>query len=193
MCAMLAWNLIMSADLANGTQGTVEKIFLDPRENTTSHTSDQNIVHLQYPPALILFHRNRSTSVRNLKGLSEGLIPLEPSKKGMEIRYANGSKGTVHRRQLPITAAYAFTDYKGQGQTLEPVIIDIGNPPSGQLNAFNAYVAISRGRSRDMLRLLMDFNSTIFTKHPELDLAECDKRLEELDKETEIRYEKGGW
>jgi hypothetical protein len=44
-----------------------------------------------------------------------------------------------------------------------------------------------------MLRLLRDFNSTIFTKHPDLDLAECDKRLEELDKETEIRYEKGGW
>jgi hypothetical protein len=128
--------------------------------------------------------------MRNLKGLSEGLIPLEPSKKGMDIRYANGSKGTVHRKQLPITAAYAFTNYKAQGQTLTPVIINIRNPPSSGLNAFNAYVAISRGRSREMLRLLGGLNSMIFTKHPDLDLAECDKRLEELDKETEIRYEK---
>jgi hypothetical protein len=76
--------------------------------------------------------------VRNLKGLSDGLIPLEPSKKGMKIRYTDGN-----RRQLPITAAYAFTDYKAQGQSLEPVIINIGNPPSGGLNTFNAYVAIS--------------------------------------------------
>jgi ATP-dependent exoDNAse (exonuclease V) alpha subunit len=131
--------------------------------------------------------------VRNLKGLSEGLIPLEPSKKGMVICYTNGSKGTVHRRQLLIMAMYAFTNYKAQGQTLEPIIIDIVNPPSSGLNTFNAYVAISQGRSHNMLRLLRDFNSTIFTKHPDLHLAECDKRLEELDKETEIRYEKGGW
>jgi hypothetical protein len=41
MRAMLTWNLVVSADLANGTQGTVEKIFLDPREDTTSCTSDQ--------------------------------------------------------------------------------------------------------------------------------------------------------
>jgi hypothetical protein len=80
----------------------------------------------------MLFRPDRITPVRNLKGLSEGLIPLKPSKKGMEIHNANGSKGTVHRRQLPITAAYAFTDYKAQGQTLEPVIVDMGNPPSGE-------------------------------------------------------------
>ncbi|KAF8501851.1 hypothetical protein JB92DRAFT_2741209 [Gautieria morchelliformis] len=65
----------------------------------------------------------------------------------MRITYGNGRKGTIHRRQLSLTATYAFTDYKAQGQTLQPVIIDIGNPPSGGLNAFNACIAISRGRS----------------------------------------------
>ncbi|KAF8527303.1 hypothetical protein JB92DRAFT_2698590 [Gautieria morchelliformis] len=93
----------------------------------------------------------------------------------MEIKHPNGRKATVHRRQLPLTAAYAFTDYKAQGQTLRPVIVDIGNPPSGGLNVFNAYVAISRGRSREMVRLLRDFNSCIFTNHPSLDLAESDR------------------
>jgi hypothetical protein len=30
-----------------------------------------------------------------------------------------------------MTAGYAFTDYKSQGQTIEYVIIDIGKPPTG--------------------------------------------------------------
>ncbi|KAF8845321.1 hypothetical protein BDN67DRAFT_961632 [Paxillus ammoniavirescens] len=40
-------------------------------------------------------------------------------------------------RQLPLTAAYAFTDYRAQGKTINPVIVDIGTP-------FNVYVALSR-------------------------------------------------
>lgn len=32
---------------------------------------------------------------------------------------------TVHRKQYPITAAYAFTDYRSQGQTLPYVLIDV--------------------------------------------------------------------
>ncbi|KAF8463787.1 hypothetical protein JB92DRAFT_2823948 [Gautieria morchelliformis] len=110
----------------------------------------------------------------------------------MEIRYRNGSKGTVQRRQLPLTA-YTFTDYKAQGQTLQPVIIDIARPPSGGLNAFNAYVAISRGKSCSMVRFLRDFDSSIFTNHPNIDLAECNKRLESLNDETKVRYAAGGW
>ncbi|KAF8526431.1 hypothetical protein JB92DRAFT_2700307 [Gautieria morchelliformis] len=95
----------------------------------------------------------------------------------------------MHRRQLPITGAYAFTDYKAQGQTLQPVIIDIGNPPTGGLNAFNAYVTISRGRSCSTVILLRDFDSSIFTNHLNADLAERDKRLEKLNEETRRRYE----
>jgi len=43
-----------------------------------------------------------------------------------------------------ITATYAFTDYKSQGQTIEYVIVDLGKPASGELNGFNAYMALSR-------------------------------------------------
>ena len=56
---------------------------------------------------------------------------------------------TVTRCQLPLTLAYAFTDYRSQGQTLEPVIVDIGSPPFGRLTPFNVYVALSRGTGRD--------------------------------------------
>ncbi|KAJ3730299.1 hypothetical protein C8R42DRAFT_553314, partial [Lentinula raphanica] len=48
-----------------------------------------------------------------------------------------------------LTLAYAFTDYRAQGQTIVPVIIDIASPPTGALNLFNIYVALSRSSGRD--------------------------------------------
>ena len=68
------------------------------------------------------------------------------------------NKKAVHRRQLPITAAYAFTDYRSQGQTLPYVIIDIAKPPTGKLSLFNLYVTLSRSSSRHTIHLLRDFD-----------------------------------
>ncbi|OCH88042.1 hypothetical protein OBBRIDRAFT_735191 [Obba rivulosa] len=42
-----------------------------------------------------------------------------------------------------MTAAYAFTDYCSQGQTIPYVLIDITiPPPSGTLSLFSLYVAL---------------------------------------------------
>ncbi|KAJ3729826.1 hypothetical protein C8R42DRAFT_570361 [Lentinula raphanica] len=68
---------------------------------------------------------------------------------------------TVKRKQFPLTLAYAFTDYRAQGQTIVPVIIDIASPPTGALNLFNIYVALSRSSGRDSIQLLRDFDPTI--------------------------------
>ncbi|KIM56878.1 hypothetical protein SCLCIDRAFT_131593, partial [Scleroderma citrinum Foug A] len=38
--------------------------------------------------------------------------------------------------------------------------------PRGQLTPFNAYVALSRSRSRVGIRLLQDFDERLFTHHP---------------------------
>ncbi|KAI0720528.1 hypothetical protein C8T65DRAFT_562128, partial [Cerioporus squamosus] len=68
-----------------------------------------------------------------------------------------------------MTAAYAFTDYRAQGQTIPYVIIDIATPPPpGNLSLFSLYVALSRN--------LMQF----------------DDRLRELDAATKIWWEKMG-
>ena len=58
-----------------------------------------------------------------------------------------------------MTSGYAFTDYKAQGQTIEYVIIDIRKPPTRSLSAFSVYVALSRSRGRDTIRLLRDFDA----------------------------------
>jgi hypothetical protein len=49
MHAMVLWNLVVQADIPNGTQGTVEDILLDPGE--PSVPVGTCIHHLQYPLA----------------------------------------------------------------------------------------------------------------------------------------------
>jgi hypothetical protein len=58
-----------------------------------------------------------------------------------------------------------------------PIILDITNPPTGSLNQFNAYVAISRGRSRESVRILRKFDPFIFTMPPSLNLTLFDQKL----------------
>ncbi|KAI6025363.1 hypothetical protein BKA83DRAFT_4052165 [Pisolithus microcarpus] len=47
-----------------------------------------------------------------------------------------------------MTAAYAFMDYRAQGQTIPFVIVDIATPPSGGLSLFNLYIALSQSRGQ---------------------------------------------
>ncbi|KAJ3995759.1 hypothetical protein F5050DRAFT_1572918 [Lentinula boryana] len=58
---------------------------------------------------------------------------------------------TIKHKQFPLTLAYVFTDYRAQGQTIALVIIDIASPPTGSLNLFNIYVALSHRHSAELL------------------------------------------
>jgi ATP-dependent exoDNAse (exonuclease V) alpha subunit len=92
---------------------------------------------------------------------------------------------SVQRRQLALTPAYAFTDFKSQGQTINHVIIvDLGKPVQFALSPFNAYVALSRSKGRDTIRLLRDSEDILFTCHPSEDLREEALRLTKLAENT---------
>jgi ATP-dependent exoDNAse (exonuclease V) alpha subunit len=101
----------------------------------------------------------------------------------------DGCKVQLERRQLGIVPAYAFTDYKSQGQTMEYVIVDISKPPSGSLSPFSAYVALSRSRGRRSIRILREFDPALFMHHPSDDLRRDMERLERLDEQTKMVYE----
>lgn len=87
-----------------------------------------------------------------------------------------------------MTEAYAFTDYRSQGQTIPYVIVDIAKPPTGSLTLFNVYVALSRSSGRGTIRLLRDFDEEVLLKPLDEHLALEDDRLRRLDKETEVRW-----
>lgn len=129
MDVMVTFNVATDIDMANGARGRMVDIVLDPRECANSAVN--NRIQLQYPPLYVLVEMKR-TKAKTLPGLRAGV--------------------------LPVTPIYAFTDYRAQAQTLEHCVVDIGTPPTGQLTPFNAYVALSRSRGRDTIRLLRDFD-----------------------------------
>ncbi|KAH9917575.1 hypothetical protein B0H21DRAFT_660592, partial [Amylocystis lapponica] len=124
-----------------------------------------------------------------LHGLQDGVLPIELSVKSFRIvvpiihdSVQTTLEKTVSRRQYPITAAYTFTDYRLQGQTILYVVVNIASPPSGSdLTLFNIYVALSRSSGRDTIRLLRDFDERIFQKPIDPYLAREDERLRNLD------------
>ena len=110
------------------------------------------------------------------------------------VTYNSTHKGhySKSRRQYPLTPAYAFTDHKAQGQTLEYVIVDIGPVPEKfGISPLGVYVALSRGRGREQIRLLRDFDDDLFTKHPSEDLRVEDERLTTLTEMTKDRWDSG--
>ena len=186
MKAMVTTNISPENDLANGSRGIVEDIILDPKERL--EVSESNIIRLQYPPAVVLF-RPLFPRDRKFPGLSKGVVPIFPSHQSFKIGGRSGIR--IDRNQIALTPAYAFTDFKSQGQTIESAIVDLAKPPSGNINGFHAYVALSRSRGTETIRLLRDFDEKLFTVHPNEHLRCEDARLERLEMDTQKRYDAG--
>ncbi|KAH6906301.1 hypothetical protein BKA70DRAFT_1372848 [Coprinopsis sp. MPI-PUGE-AT-0042] len=187
MQAMVLLNIATDADVANGTRGVIEKVLLDPREPPIVMDHDGSC-RLHYLPVAVLL-RPLIPCYIQFPGVPEGLIPLLPRPMQLTGKLASGRTYRVKRRQYPITPGYAFTDYKSQAQTIPKVIVDIAKPPSGKISPFNVYVALSRSRGRDHIRLLRDFDESLFTQHPSDDLREEMHRLWDLERATTRRWE----
>jgi ATP-dependent exoDNAse (exonuclease V) alpha subunit len=191
MQVMVTLNIATEANLANGSRGIIQDIILDPREELIETDRDEEgVVWLPYPPAMILF-KPFHHEFEPFPGYEPGLILIFPSEVTFNIFYGQNSKTKVNQRQYPICAGYAFTDHKAQGQTLEYVYMDIGTTNKFPVTLFATYVALSHSRGRDTIRLLRDFDNTIFTRHPSEDLQKEDERLRWLSKNTTDRYETG--
>jgi len=97
---------------------------------------------------------------------------------------------TIKRRQFPMTAVYTFMDYRSQGQMIPYILVDIATPPTGGLNLFNLYVALSRSSGRSTIRLLRNFDDKLFQASHGPELIVEDDRLETLNAETKEQWER---
>ncbi|KEP49496.1 putative ATP-dependent DNA helicase PIF1, partial [Rhizoctonia solani 123E] len=192
MPVLVTANVETGVDVANGSRGIIDDIVVHGDEvtndNPPGHIHEPPELHLKRPPACVLAKllRTRAAPIGNL---GEGVIPIVPTQSRFQLTVPGQSKKiTICREQIPLIPAYAFTDYRGQGQTLPYVIIDMGKPPTGGFTPFNAYVALSRSQSMEQCRLLRDFDDKLSTQPPcPLLLAE-DRRLEALNYSTQIEY-----
>ena len=186
MEVMVTFNVSTNLDMANGARGHIVDIVLDEREQAPGGRT--HFMRLEYPPLYVLVAMNR-TKATPLDGLEPGVLPIAPQSRSFTVASANGKRISISRQQLPITPAYAFTDYRAQAQTIEYCVVNIGTPPSGRLTPFNAYVALSRSRGRNNIRLLRNFDEGLFTRHPSEHLREEDIRLQKLDQATRLNWE----
>ena len=170
MKAMVLLNIATEADIANGTRGEIVDIILDEREEK-SVADEDGTIQLKYPPMMILFKPDKTTK-QTFQGMPMGLIPLTPSRSKISVTGRTGKKFKIERSQYVMTPGYAFTNYKSQGQTIEYVLIDIGRPPTRSLSPFSVYVALSRSRGRNTIRLLRPFDANLFQNHPSEALRE---------------------
>jgi len=183
MNVMVTNNLQTDLDITNGARGVITDVILNPDEPPLD---DGSVVTLKYLPECILVKLSR-TRAAALPDLEEGVIPISRISTKTQIR-VRGKTRTVTRAQFPITGAYAFTDYRAQGQTIPYVVVDIATPPTSGLSLFNLYVALSRSSGRNTIRLLRDFDDETFLQAHVPELLEEDERLGEFDTST-----KGWW
>ena len=176
MKVMVTNNLQTDLDITNGARGVITDIILNPDEPPMGEGS---VVTLKHLPECVLVKLTR-TRAAALPNLEEGVIPIKRVSTKTQIR-VRGKARTVTRTQFPITGAYAFTDYRAQGQTIPYVVVDIASPPTSGLSLFNLYVALSRSSGRNTIRLLRDFDDNTFLQAHVPELVEEDERLEELD------------
>ncbi|KIK13899.1 hypothetical protein PISMIDRAFT_17663 [Pisolithus microcarpus 441] len=185
MRVMVTQNVETDLDITNGACGVILDIFLHPQEPPLPADASEH--HLQFIPTYILVKLTR-TRTSHLPGLEASVIPVEPVMKTYSIRYIDPQgtpvTGRVQQVQYPITPAYAFTDYRSQGQTLSHIIVDIARPPTGGLMLFNLYVALSRSSGRETIRLLRDFDEKLFLASHSTDLIAEDDRLAALQDKT---------
>ena len=181
MKAMVLLNLATEVDITNETRGHIQDIILDEWEGP-SVLDEDGVIKLKYPLVMILFKPDKKTKL-TFEGLLPGVIPLTPSLAKFSATGRTGKTFRILRWQYAMTAGYAFTDYKSQGQTIEYVIIDIGKPPTGH-SRHSPYVALSRSRGRDTIQLLRDFDNNLYQNHPSEALRREMTRLKGLNNAT---------
>ncbi|KAI0039797.1 hypothetical protein FA95DRAFT_1456442, partial [Auriscalpium vulgare] len=114
-------------------------------------------------------------------GLPQDIVPIFPVAKTFRYRSRSHNKSfSVTREQLPLLPAYAFTDYKSQGRSLDNVIVDVRGCRSSQ----SLYVMLSRVRTLRGLAILQYFAPEKITKRLPHDLVDELRRLEALAERT---------
>ncbi len=96
--------------------------------------------------------------------------------------------GSISRLQIPITLAFARTDYKVQGATFTSAIVDLKRPDRVVGNTHkrfcSTYVQLSHLRSFAGLGLLQPIDMSDIANQPHPSLALEDARLEKLSNQT---------
>jgi len=142
------------------------------------------------PPKCIMF-KPKSTSDVMFPEMGSNAMPIFSS--STSLKFDNMS---IRRLQVPITPAWAVTDYKVQGSTCEAVTVDIHRDKSSYkgTSAHNqhcsAYVSLTRVKTGENLNLLRPVTLEDLNAKPDKLLLLEEQRLADLARTTDIAWTK---
>jgi hypothetical protein len=183
---MVTANIDTKHGIANGARGQITAIVLNAEEDI-GNASQSNNIKLRYMPSYIIVKFYHQTKI-HFDNLKENEYPIQTIQKSYRICLDDKTKSTVYRQQIPLTLGYSFTDYRVQGQTISNLIVDIAKPPTGSISQYNAYVALSRIKGREGIRLLRDFEDELLQTSIDPELIDENSRLKKLASFTEMVY-----
>ena len=131
---LLLKNLDLKRGLVNGRQGIVVRFV--PRVSEEVHVDSEN-------PLVHTIPNHGLTPVVRFGTIEQEIDPVEWS-------WGIGFKKSAVRQQIPLMLAHSITIHKAQGMTLDEAAVDL----RGVFEDGQAYVALSRVRSLDGLRIL---------------------------------------
>ncbi len=174
MRVMIQENLAFAYHVVNGAVGTVRDIKYDDHLGYRT----LSVVYVEIPGA------------GKLVGLPTDVVPVFPNGTYFKWTRRRATKtvpadfDNVARLQPPILPAYAYTDYKAQGRSLDAAIVDLDSCFSLQ----GAYVMLSRVRTLDGLAVLRPFRPRKIEADISAELRAEFDRLDRLDEATAMRW-----
>lgn len=205
MPAMILSNISTPLGIVNGAQGRVVDVIANPNSKHLMYRKyylhemkliliiaeicrlDSLYTLCTHPPTCVLFEPYGQTNII-FPGLAPNVIPVFGTNNSVTVRVQNMS---ISRHQIPLTPAWAITDYKVQGSTCEAVILDlhhqVGNKNTSSHKRYcSIYVQLSRVKSLENVSLLRPISiHDVSSKPHDLLLAE-DERLEKLCETTDM-------
>ncbi|KAK3324914.1 hypothetical protein B0H66DRAFT_615116, partial [Apodospora peruviana] len=187
--------------LVNGARYTALDVILD-KNFPGQRISGNTILHFG-PPAGVLL-TSEMTKEFQFVGMPPGTILLTATGIKIEAqRKRPWQRNAVTRRGIPCVAAFACTDYKVQGRTLDQVALELrgtrtmvmnNEVVASQCDPYSLYVQLSRYRTLESIRLLSKVRERDFIGNsmPE-NMTAAEKRLEQLSEATVGAAETWGW
>ncbi|XP_044717892.1 PIF1-like helicase domain-containing protein [Hirsutella rhossiliensis] len=178
--------------VVNGAGYTAVAVIPD-RAFPGHQVSAELTVHFGPPAGLVL--ASETTKDFHFVGMPAGTILLTPiSVKITAQRKRSWQRNDVSRRGLPCAAAFACTDYKVQGGTIERVALELrgartatveGRAVASPCDPYSLYVQLSRCPTLDGITLVSEVRERDFigNRVPE-EMTAAQARLEELSGRT---------
>ncbi|KJZ68040.1 hypothetical protein HIM_12567 [Hirsutella minnesotensis 3608] len=178
--------------LVNGASYTAAEVILD--KSCPGHrVSADMTVHFGSPAGVML--ESETTKEAHFVGMPPGTILLTPMTVKIQCqRKRPWQQNDVSRKGLPCVAAFACTDYKVQGRTLERAALELrgtrtsiieGRAVSSPCDPYSLYVQLSRCPTLDGIMLVSKVRERdlVGNKVPD-EMTDAEARLAQLSDKT---------